>query len=200
MNKHDTYLKKKTNIIENILRVRLGLQQIKSHPLYCLVIVALIGVFAVIWKYRTSIFNFVYLPMEFINILHYFVSAMLVLTLMLFILIFVKYVGYLSAKDDESLISLAFEEQDWVKGLPILLSKKKIKKGEAIVTVREFYTTIPFERWEKKKEDIADMLNITLVSPYLERGGRKRNKGKRIVIYSVPDRKLQERGQLYDTM
>lgn len=91
-------------------------------------------------------------------------------------------------------------KEDLENGSPILFSHKKIKKGDSVVSIREFYSTIPMERWEKNKEAIADLLNISFVSPYLERGGKNRNKGKRIIIYSVPDRKLKERGLLYDRM
>lgn len=92
---------------------------------------------------------------------------------------------------------VAFKPTDLNHGFPILISRRKMK-GVDNVTIREFYTYIPKKRWEEMQEEIADCMNITFVSPYIEYGGKHRNKGNRIIIYSVPNRKFKKRGALYD--
>lgn len=76
--------------------------------------------------------------------------------------------------------------------MKLLIYKKKIKGRN--VTVREFYTTIPKERWQDRKEAICDILNIHIIGDI----EYSNNNGHKIVIKSAKGRKLSERGVRYD--
>lgn len=105
-------------------------------------------------------------------------------------------IGTLTARKDEGNLTLALKEQDLRNGVPLLIKKKKIKGTD--VTVREFYSNIPFHTWIESKEAIADSMNVHFVEPAIEYGGKKKNNGKRIVIYTAKGRKPVKRGELYD--
>ena len=92
---------------------------------------------------------------------------------------------------------MAFSEKDLRYGAPLLLRSKRIKGTR--VAVKEFYSRIPLQTWMEKKDAISDNMNIHLVSPYMEYGGKRGDNGNYIRIYTAPGRKRPERGTLYDT-
>ena len=92
---------------------------------------------------------------------------------------------------------MAFSEKDLRYGAPLLLRSKRIKGTR--VSVKEFYSRIPLQTWIEKKDAISDNMNIHLVSPYMEYGGKRGDNGNYIRIYTAPGRKRPERGTLYDT-
>lgn len=107
-----------------------------------------------------------------------------------------QFFGYCVAIKDEADMELVFgDKRDEKKQPPILIYKKKDRKSQ--VTKREFYTTIPMERWKEKKEAICDRMNIHLIGD-ISYGGRKKNKGNRMYFESAKGRKPKERGILYD--
>ena len=102
----------------------------------------------------------------------------------------------MTAKRDEYNLALAFTEQDLRNGCPVLIRKRTDRKTR--VTTRVFYSNIPMERWKERKKYIADSMNLHFVKPDLEYGGKKKDNGKLIVMYSTKGRKPPERGGLYD--
>ncbi|MBE5876436.1 MAG: hypothetical protein E7290_06070 [Lachnospiraceae bacterium] len=108
----------------------------------------------------------------------------------------IQFIGFCFSIRDEADMELVFGDKRDVKNLPpILVYKKKDRKSGVIK--REFYTTIPMERWQEKKEAICDRMDIHLVGD-ITYGGRKKNKGYRIYFESAKGRKVKERGALYD--
>ena len=193
----NSYLKTKRQRIELLLRMYIGMQELFYHPYKNLPIVALVGVFAILWKYKEKIFHIPYLPVFFGAILQNVISVLLVVMLMLFVLVVIKQIGYTTAQHDEAMMILAFKPTDLRNGCyPLLISKRKIKGTDVII--REFYSKIPKHRWEEMQEEIADALNATFVKPYIEYGGKRKDKAYRIVIYTIPNRRFKERGHLYD--
>lgn len=119
--------------------------------------------------------------------------AFLVIFPILLIVGMIQGIGEITARRDEADVYRAFSDRRDVKNeAPILIYKKKIKGRD--VTVREFYTTIPMERWQDRKEAICDILNIHIIGDieYSNHNGHK------IVIKSAKGRKTSERGVLYD--
>ena len=83
-------------------------------------------------------------------------------------------IGFLFAIRDEADIEIVFGDKRDVKNQPpILISKKKDRKSGVIK--REFYTTLPMERWQEKKETICDRLDVHLIGD-ISYGGRKKIK------------------------
>lgn len=108
----------------------------------------------------------------------------------------VQFIGYIFAIRDEADMELVFGDKRDVKNQPpMLISKKKDRKSGVIK--REFYTTIPMERWLEKKEAICDRLDVHLIGD-ITYGGRKKNKGNHIYFESAKGRNPVERGVLYD--
>ncbi|WP_069999862.1 hypothetical protein [Cellulosilyticum sp. I15G10I2] len=102
--------------------------------------------------------------------------------------------GEITARKDEANVFRAFSDRRDVKNeAPILIYKKKLKGKNVIV--REFYTTIPMERWQQKKEAISDIMNIHFVAD-LEYGGEYN--GNRIVMKSAKGRANAKKEVLYD--
>lgn len=66
----------------------------------------------------------------------------------------IQFIGFCFAINDEADMEIVFEDnKDVRKQPPILFGKKKDRKSG--VTKREFYTTIPMERWKEKKMQSA---------------------------------------------
>ena len=102
-------------------------------------------------------------------------------------------IGELVARKDEADIMLVFDEKDLKNGSPILIYKKKLKKKG--VTIREFYSRIPMEKWQEKKEALADVLNVHFIGE-IEYGGK--SNGNIILFKTAKGRKPIDRGDLYD--
>jgi hypothetical protein len=86
-----------------------------------------------------------------------------------------------TGRKDEADLQEAFEKNELRNGCPILINKKRIKGSDVIM--REFYTEIPEKIWDKRKNEIADSMNIHYVKkdkPFSH--GEKAN-GRRIVMY-----------------
>lgn len=113
----------------------------------------------------------------------------------LLILALLERIGELTARRDEAKLMVAFSANDLRNGCPILISKKKAKGTD--VTVREFYSNIPYDVWIEKKEAVADAMNVHFVEE-IQYGGKNNNNGKRIVIKTAKGRKPADRGVLYD--
>lgn len=192
----NSYLKKKRNKIELLLRLFMGLQQLIYRPYKNWMILTFIGAFSIVWKGRYKLFGFAVIPECLTPIYQYLVAVMLLIALVLFLLLLIKQIGYWSSRRDEGCLIVAFKPVDLRNGYPILISKRKLKGTD--VVRREFYTMIPKNRWEELQEEIADALNVTFVKPCIEYGGKRKDKSHRMVIYTTPNRRHKERGILYD--
>lgn len=79
-------------------------------------------------------------------------------------------IGELTARKDEADIALVFDKADLkIHGNPILISKRKLKNKNIIL--REFYSTISMNEWEKKRETISDVMNIHFIGK-IDYGGK----------------------------
>lgn len=88
------------------------------------------------------------------------------------------------------ILLLAFDEKDLKKGNPILVSKKLLNNKKVIL--REFYTNIPLNKWNEKKEDISHVMNITII------GNIQYSKKNLIQFKSVVGKTPKESCILYD--
>ena len=100
------------------------------------------------------------------------------------------------AKNDEADMCLVFGSKRDIKNQPPILIYKK-KDGKSGVTKREFYTSIPMERWKENKDAICDRLDVHLIGD-ISYGGKKHNKGNHICFKSAEGRMPEDRGVMYD--
>lgn len=108
----------------------------------------------------------------------------------------IQLIGEITAIKDEADMSLVFGDRRDVKNLTPILTYKRVNRKTG-VTKREFYSAIPMERWQEKREAICDRMDIHLIGE-ISYGGKKRNKGDRIYFESGRGRKPVDRGIIYD--
>lgn len=175
-------------------RFALSLQQLISRPYLNLLPLSVLAGFYQFWIQKSAFYANA--PKLILPLWRGIVEiGGTVLFIVLFILT-VYCIGVVTAKRDEYNLALAFTGQDLRNGCPVLIRKRTDRKTR--VTTRVFYSNIPMERWRKCKEAIADSMNLHFVKPDLEYGGKNRDKGKLIIMYSKKGRKQIERGILYD--
>lgn len=177
-------------------RFALGIQQLWNYPMLNIVwLLYAVGVVFLVMAERKYIANMDMYPM-----VESIFSACMIALIIIFPIIcaigIVQFVGFCFAIKDEADMEIVFGDKRDVKNQPpMLISKKKDRKSGVIK--REFYTTIPMERWQEKKEAICDRLDVHLIGD-ITYGGRKKNKGNHIYFESAKGRNPEERGVLYD--
>lgn len=190
------YIQQMYNKRKTCYRLLLGLQQLRNYPVLNLLWI-IIGVGFVLLKKAEKVF------VESINVLPIYEKVFYVSMWLLLILIpaicglgAIYFIGCCFAIKDEADMTIVFcDKRDIKNQSPILVFKKKDKTTGVIK--REFYTTIPMEQWQEKKETICDRMDIHLIGD-ISYGGRKKNKGNHIYFESAKGRKPKERGVLYD--
>lgn len=177
-------------------RVILGIQQLWNYPLLNFIwVLFAVGVVCLMIVEKKYIANMDVYPM-FESIFSVCMTAVIIMFPIICAIGIVQLIGLLFAIRDEADMEIVFGDKRDIKNQPpILIYKKKDRKSG--VTKREFYTTIPMERWQEKKEAICDRLDIHIVGD-ITYGGRKKNKGNHIYFESAKGRNPKERGVLYD--
>ena len=177
-------------------RFILGIQQLWNYPILNLLwLLFAVGVVFLVIVEKKYIANMDVYPM-FESIFSACMTVIIILFPIICAIGLVQFVGFCFAIRDEADMELVFSDKRDVKNQPpLLISKKKDRKSGVIK--REFYTTIPMERWQEKKEAICDRLDVHLIGD-ITYGGRRKNKGNHIYFESAKGRNPQERGVLYD--
>lgn len=181
---------------KEIYRFVLGLQQLFNYPVLNIIWIVYVSfVKLLIWG-EEWIAEKLYVIQTLEPILHICTKLLLVIILVILAIAIIQAIGFLFAVKDEANLEIAFGDKREVRNqCPILIYKKKDKKTKVIK--REFYTTIPMERWQEKKESICDIMNIYLLDDF-SYGGRKKDKGNRVYFESFKGRKPINRGVLYE--
>lgn len=177
-------------------RFTLGIQQLWNYPFlnFIWLLFAVGVVFLVIAKNKYITNINVYPMLE--GVFFACITAIVIIFPILCAIGIIQLIGFLFAIRDEADMELVFGDKRDVKNQPpMLISKKRDRKSGVIK--REFYTTIPMERWQEKKEAICDRLDVHLIGD-ITYGGRKKNKGNHIYFESAKGRNPKERGVLYD--
>ena len=108
----------------------------------------------------------------------------------------IQFIGYITAMKDEANLCIVFRGKREDENLLSILKYKKKDKKTGVIK-REFYTTIPMEQWQEKKEAICDRMDIHLIGD-ITYGGRKKDKGNYVYFESAKGRIPMGRGVLYD--
>ncbi len=195
MNSED-YIKIRRKRIEFYARLNLGMQQLIQKPHNVFVILAIVVAFVIVWRYKNVVISTLGIPAMLLPMFQYTVSIILIVLLILSVLGVLKTLGILASRYDEACLIMAFSSSDLRHGHPILISRKRLKGTKVIV--REFYSTIPMKSWLAIQDSIADALNSTFVTPYTTYGGRNKDNGNRIVIYTKVGRSQKESKMIYD--
>lgn len=177
-------------------RLSLGFQQLWNYPVLNLIWLPFaVGVVLMGITKRKYIASMDVYPM-FESVFTVCVTVITIIFPILCAIGLVQFIGFCFAIRDEADMELVFGDKEDVKNQStLLISKKKDRKSR--VMKREFYTTIPMERWQEEKEAICDRFNIHIIGD-ITYGGSKKNKGNHIYFESAKGRKPHERGSLYD--
>ena len=187
------YNQKRYNKKRQWYRLRLGLQQTINHPIINLIwVIIAVGMYF-LFQLREIILLSFDTPQVFEQVFCWCLNFFVIAFPLILVIGILQGIGKMTAKRDEADVFIAFGDKRDVKTeAPLLISKKRIKGKE--VTVREFYTTIPMERWKEKKEAISDIMNIRIIGDI----EYSNHHGNKIIIKSAKGRQSTERGVLYD--
>lgn len=177
-------------------RFSLGIQQLWNYPILNLIWLLLgVGVVFLVIAEKKYIANMDIYPM-FEILFSVCITAVIIIFPIICAIGLIQIVGFCFAIKDEADLEIVFGDKRDVKNQPpMLIFKKKDRKSGVIK--REFYTTIPMERWQEKKDAICDRLDVHLIGD-ITYGGKHKNKGNRIYFESAKGRHPKERGVLYD--
>lgn len=189
----EKYLKEQRKRKENYLRYRLGFLQLIHKPILNMLLISLVALFIGLWIGKTRLITFLNVPELILPIFRYTLCIISIIIPIIILLWLIKYIGELSARKDEADLQQAFTKEELRNSCPILMDKRKVKGSN--VTMREFYSPIPLDTWNTRKNAIADLMNIHFVEE-IQYGGKA--DGRRIVIFTAPGRKPTDRGTLYD--
>jgi len=175
---------------KNIYRIRLGFLILLNNPMLNVVWIPVILMIIIFDNLKNIYISSLNVPKILSSVLYISekILTFLIPAILVFTVIYV--IGEFLAKSDENNLLLAFDEKDLKKGNPILISKKKMNNKK--VVLREFYTNIPLNKWNEKKEDIAHIMDITII------GNIQYSKKNLIQFKSVIGRTPKESVDLYD--
>lgn len=175
-------------------RTRLGIEQFINYPILNFIWLLLcVGIVFLIFSERKLIAS-LDVPLVFEPVFVVCMQFLAVIFPVACVIGIMQFIGEITARKDEGNMSLVFgDRRDMNQQSPVLISKRKIKRKNVIV--REFYTTIPMERWQEKKETIADILNVSIVGE-IEYGGKF--EGNKILFKTIQGRKIVKKDVLYD--
>lgn len=184
------------NRMKEFFHFTLGLQQLINYPVINLIwILFVIGVVYLVIGKRMLVTNLDVYPI-IAPIFYGCVNIMIIVFPVICAIGIIQFIGICTSVRNEADMELVFgNKRDTNNQPPILIYKKWDRKAR--VVKMEYYTTIPMEQWQEKKEAICDRLDIHLIGD-ITYGGRKKNKGNHIYFESAKGRKPIERGVLYD--
>lgn len=195
MENNNYYNIRRKNQIKQLMRLKLGFNQLIHKPILNLLWLLVCFVTAIIIVQKNELTEIINIPQIIEPVFNIALNVFVFLAPIIMTFAILEYIGELTARRDENKLMVAFSAKDLRNGCPILISKKKVKGTD--VTVREFYSNIPYEIWIEKKEAIADAMNVHFVEE-IQYGGKGNNNGKIIVIKTAKGRKPTDRGILYD--
>lgn len=191
----NTYNIRRKNRIKQLLRLRLGVNQLIHKTILNLLWLLVCFATAIIIVVKNELIQTINIPQLIEPIFNIALNIVIFLIPIIMIFAILECIGECTARRDEAKLMVAFSAKDLRNGCPILISKRKIRGTD--VTVREFYSNIPYDVWIEKKEALSDAMNVHFVEE-IQYGGKGNNNGKIIVIKTAKGRKPIDRGILYD--
>ena len=191
----ECYNKQRYTAKKNFYRIKLGINQFSNYPFLNLIWVLIIVGTVLLINGKEKFVDMLNTPPLLTPIIDVCIKYLIVLIPVIISMSIIKCIGELTARNDEANLMLAFDEKDLKNGCPILIHKKVIRKKG--VVIREFYSTIPMQKWVDKQENIADIMNVHFICD-IEYGGK--SNGNKILIKTAKGRKAKDRGILYDNI
>lgn len=189
----DNYNKKRYGIIKLFYRMSLGIRQFLNYPFLNFIWIFIVVGTILLLNGKERFVDLLNPPPLLMPIINVCINLLIFLIPVLISVGIIQCMGELTARKDEANLMLAFDEKDLKNGCPILIHKKAIRKKGVII--REFYSTIPMQKWIDRKDAISDIMNVHFICD-IEYGGKAN--GNRILIKTAKGRKAKDRGVMYD--
>lgn len=171
-----------------MFRCRLGIEQIVSKPLLSVIFLLPI-ISAFLLDYIVKRFLTVFSVAEMLKPIFSFCLNFVTVVLPIVFAVYIVYtIGELTAKKYESKICMCFDKKQLENGNPVLVSKKI---DENAVTL-EWFAFIPKHIWEERRNYIADIFNVRIVS--IDYG----KKANRIIISAIKGKTSNSESVIYD--
>ena len=106
-----------------------------------------------------------------LSIIQIVISFAVILIPIVFFIGYLKFLGDVSARQDEANLIVAFTANDLRNGHPILITRHKVRGTD--ITIREFYSPIPLNVFRARKEELADQMNVHFVEPFYNLWGKR---------------------------
>lgn len=194
-------IKRRYNRKRRNYRICLGVKEFIRKPALNMLWIPITALAIVIFWGKDAAIAYLVRDMDNPEILHFILNSLIIFFILLLfpLIIFaiLEKAGERSARWSESCLVMAFSPNDLIHGHPILIDKYKVKGTNALVMKYEFYSPIPFKTWVKRKETIADAMNIHFVEE-IQYGGKDNADGNKIIITIGKGRKSTGQGALYD--
>lgn len=146
-------------------RFKFGFQQMIAHPIVNILwLIFAAGVVFLVWGKKQFVSG-INAPSIIAPVFQWCMTAMVIIFPVICAIGLCQFIGYMFAKNDEADMCLVFGSKRDIKNQPPILIYKK-KDGKSGVTKREFYTSIPMERWKENKDasiyDLDSMIDERL--------------------------------------
>lgn len=194
-NLHKEYMQKKYKTMQSYAHLRLGFCSLIQKPACNILLVILIGVFCVAWKYRekwltAGVFSR--------GVLQTGAEVFFLLACFMLSLAVILEIGTLRARKVEARLATAFKPQDIRHGTPVL---KRKRKAGVDGTIYEFYAAgISLSVWQERKGEIAHVLDIHFIAPYIEYGGKNHSSSKTVLLYTARGQIKSREEPLYEEL
>lgn len=178
------------------LRIRLGFLQLIHKPFLNLLWIPIItAVLLTAWGRKAAVDYLAHdntIPAMLHPVLCWLVTVIAVILPILLVLSMLEWIGERTARRSESSLVVAFDAKHLIHKCPVLMDIYRIKGTD--VTVREYYSLIPYKNWIEKQDAIADAMNVHFVEE-IQYSGNNRN---RIILKTASGFKNKKQEILYD--
>lgn len=178
------------------LRIRLGFLQLIHKPFLNLLWIPIItAILLTAWGRKAAVDYLAHdntIPAMLHPVLCWLVTVIAVILPILLVLSMLEWIGERTARRSESSLVVAFDAKHLIHKCPVLMDIYRIKGTD--VTVREYYSLIPYKNWIEKQDAIADAMNVHFVEE-IQYSGNNRN---RIILKTASGFKNEKQEILYD--
>lgn len=174
------YNEERYNRKKNISHWGLALQQIKINPVLLVMFLLIVVATFIIWMKMDYLLAFFEVPKILSSIYEITIKALGVIIPIISTWGVIEVIGSLTARKDEQLILMAFDEKELRNGSPILMYKSRDKARGYINRV--WYSPIPLGIWIERQDRIEHQMKETIIK---ELDYDEKAKDNRIVMVSI---------------
>lgn len=179
---------------KNLSHWGLAVQKIKINPFLFVLFMPIVVITIGIWIKMDYLISLISVPTIILPIYVILIKVFGVIVPLILVWVLIDAIGSMSARKDEEIILMAFDNKELRNGSPILMYKSKDKVKGYITRV--WYSPIPLCIWRDRQDEIEHQLKETIIK---EIDYDERAKDNRIVMISVKGMKrVKEDKPIFD--